>query len=64
MASYGAIQRPSITSKSASTDHLNESEESTGVNWSDFKRSELKLMCPFSIPSSSEAAALRINRNL
>ena len=65
MASYGAIQRPSITSKSTSTEHIpGELNNSTGANWTDFKRAEFKVVCPLKIPSSAEAAALRIITNL
>ncbi|KAF2300248.1 hypothetical protein GH714_010998 [Hevea brasiliensis] len=65
MASYGAIQRPSATPRSVTTvDSSDLRDSTTGTNWNDFNRAEFKLACPFEIPSSPEAAALRIIRNL
>ncbi|KAJ9178346.1 hypothetical protein P3X46_010437 [Hevea brasiliensis] len=65
MASNGAIQRPSATTRSASMVDPGEPISSTiGTNWNDFKFAEFKLVCPFKIPSSPEAAILRIIRNL
>ncbi|KAJ9189186.1 hypothetical protein P3X46_000512 [Hevea brasiliensis] len=65
MASYGAIQRPSATPRSVTTvDSSDLRDSTTGTNWNDFKRAEFKLVCPFKIPSSPEAAAQRIIRNL
>ena len=39
-------------------------EDSTGKKLDDFRRPEFRLVCPLSIPSSSEAASLRIIQNL
>ncbi|KAJ9189180.1 hypothetical protein P3X46_000506 [Hevea brasiliensis] len=65
MASYGAIQRPSAATRSVSTvDSGDLRDSTTGTNWNDFKHAELKLVCPFKISSSPEAAAQRIIRNL
>ncbi|KAJ6959159.1 hypothetical protein NC653_037455 [Populus alba x Populus x berolinensis] len=62
MAGHGTIdQRPSTMSKPTTP---TDPEDWTGKNRDDFERPEFRLVCPFSIPSSPEAASLRIIRNL
>ncbi|KAG6742459.1 hypothetical protein POTOM_053330 [Populus tomentosa] len=61
MAGHGTIQRPSTMSPPTSPA---DPEDSTGKNRDDFERPEFRLVCPFSIPTSPEAASLRIIRNL
>jgi hypothetical protein len=61
MAGHGTIQRPSTMSTPTTP---TDPEDSTGKNRDDFERPEFRLVCPFSIPSSPEAASLRIIRNL
>lgn len=66
MARYGSIQRPNTISTSASmVGQPDESkEDSPGKKRYDFKRPEFIVVCPFNIPSSPEAASLRIIKNL
>ena len=62
MASYGTMQRPtasSSTSASKQGDHPDDSKDSTRK-----KRNDFKLLCPFNVPGSPQAAAVRIIRNL
>jgi len=60
MASYGTMHRPTASSSSASkANQPEESKDSTRK-----KRNDFKLLCPFDIPLSPEAAAVRIIRNL
>ncbi|KAJ6859985.1 hypothetical protein NC651_036344 [Populus alba x Populus x berolinensis] len=62
MAGHGTIdQRPSTMSTPTTPP---DPEDSTGKNRDDFERPEFRVVCPFSIPSSPEAASLRIRRNL
>ncbi|PON58830.1 Prenylated rab acceptor [Parasponia andersonii] len=59
MANYGTVQRPSTTSPSPSTDHPYDPKDSTKKS-----QPEFNIICPFSIPTTPEAAAARITRNL
>lgn len=61
MASYGTMQRPSTTSTSTlpTTTHPHEPKDTTRKTRNDFK-----LLFPFNIPATPEAAAVRIIRNL
>ncbi|KAF5731600.1 hypothetical protein HS088_TW18G00281 [Tripterygium wilfordii] len=56
MANYGATQRPHLNSTPPS-DH--DFDDSTGK-----QRKEFRFVCPFNIPSTPEAAAIRIIKNL
>ncbi|PON99749.1 Prenylated rab acceptor [Trema orientale] len=56
MANYGTVQRPSTASPSPSTDHPYDPKDST--------RKKFNIICPFNIPTTQEAAAARIIRNL
>ncbi|CAK9169530.1 unnamed protein product [Ilex paraguariensis] len=57
MASYGTIHRPSTTtSEPASAPQTDNSKAKT--------RTDFKIICPFNIPLTPEAAAVRIIRNL
>ncbi|KAJ6420549.1 hypothetical protein OIU84_027981 [Salix udensis] len=58
MAGHGTIQRPSTVA--APTTPTGRPEDSTGKTLDDFRRPEFRLVCPLSIPSSPEAASLRI----
>ncbi|KAJ6690953.1 PRA1 FAMILY PROTEIN [Salix koriyanagi] len=62
MSSHGTIQRPSTVA--APTTPTGCPEDSTGKKLDDFRRPEFRLVCPLSIPSSPEAASLRIIQNL
>ncbi|KAK9273401.1 hypothetical protein L1049_018211 [Liquidambar formosana] len=58
-STHGAMQRPSTASTStpmAQTDDLKGSTQK--------RRNDFKILCPFNIPSSPEATAVRIIRNL
>ena len=59
MANYGTVQRPSTASPSPSTDQPYDPKGATRKNLPEFK-----FVCPFNIPTSPEAAAARIIRNL
>lgn len=60
MASYGTMQRPATSSTATlKADQPDDSKDSTRKRLNDFK-----LLCPFNIPLSPEAAAVRIIRNL
>lgn len=60
MASYGTVQRPTASSTATSkAEQPDESKDSTRK-----KRDDFKLICPFNIPLTPEAAAVRIIRNL
>ncbi|GLT73415.1 hypothetical protein SLA2020_452760 [Shorea laevis] len=61
MASYGTFYRPIASSSTSASkaDQPDESKDSTRKNRNDFK-----LLCPFNIPLTPEAAAVRIIRNL
>ncbi|KAE8038554.1 hypothetical protein FH972_011053 [Carpinus fangiana] len=61
MASYGTMQRPTASSSTSASkgDQPDYSKDSTRKKCNDFK-----LLCPFNVPISSEAAAVRIIRNL
>ncbi|CAK7322636.1 unnamed protein product [Dovyalis caffra] len=60
-SNHGVIQRPGIVSTPTKPA---DSEDSIGKKPYDSERPEFKLVCPFSIPSSPEAASLRIIKNL
>ncbi|KAJ4822675.1 hypothetical protein Tsubulata_027239 [Turnera subulata] len=66
MATYGTMQRPNSISSTSATSEVDpdESKNPTTKKQYDTKRPEFRLVCPFSIPSSPEAAAARIIRNL
>ncbi|XP_030967440.1 uncharacterized protein LOC115987964 isoform X2 [Quercus lobata] len=59
MASYGTMQRPGTSSTSPPLTQTDDSKDSARK-----KRNDFKLLCPFNIPISPEAAAVRIIRNL
>jgi len=61
MASYGTNYRPiaSSTTSASKADQPDESKDSTRKN-----RNNFKLLCPYNIPLTPEAAAVRIIRNL
>uniref|UniRef100_A0A6M2F893 PRA1 family protein n=1 Tax=Populus davidiana TaxID=266767 RepID=A0A6M2F893_9ROSI len=62
MAGHGTIDQRLSTMSTPTTPA--DPEDSTGKNRDDFERPEFRVVCPFSIPSSPEAASLRIIRNL
>lgn len=57
--SYGTMQRPATSTAPLQVDQPDDSKDSTRKRHNDFK-----LLCPFNIPLSPEAAAVRIIRNL
>jgi hypothetical protein len=61
MASYGTMQRPAASSLTSASkgDQPDYSKDSTRK-----KRNDFKLLCPFNVPGSPEATAVRIIRNL
>lgn len=61
MASYGTMHRPTASSSTSPSkgDQPDDSKDSTRK-----KRNDFKLLCPFNVPVSPEAAAVRIIRNL
>ncbi|XP_059440154.1 PRA1 family protein F3-like [Corylus avellana] len=61
MASYGTMHRPTASSSTSPSkgDRPDDSKDSTRK-----KRNDFKLLCPFNVPLSPEAAAVRIIRNL
>lgn len=61
MASIGPVQRPSITAQAS--DSMPQIDSSTASHKKDHGYS-FKFICPFSIPPTSEAAAVRIIKNL